>query len=99
MSVQPLTLPLRGSLPLPASDRKRGEGIYRAAPSPRLRGEGRAEGCLRSIWSAVLWVVGRFAGDRDVVDVALAKPPPGNPKKGAVLLHLTDRAIAVIAHP
>src|SRR5438105_15724838 len=48
--------------------------------------------------STVLRVIGGFAGDRDVVDVALAQPGPGDPHEGAVLLHFADRAVAGVAH-
>src|SRR5438270_3761260 len=48
--------------------------------------------------STILRVIGGFAGDRDVVDVALAQPGPGDPHEGAVLLHFADRAVAGVAH-
>src|SRR5207302_3127780 len=40
----------------------------------------------------------RLAGDRDVVDMALAQPGIGDPDKAAVALHLGDRAVAGVAH-
>src|SRR5580693_1605920 len=69
----------------------------RAPPSPAVR-EGGSLAAGREIYSTVLRVIGGFAGDRDVVDVALAQPSPGDPHEGAVLLHLADRAVAGIAH-
>src|SRR5947209_4906165 len=48
--------------------------------------------------STVLRVIGSFAGDGDVVDVALAQPGPGDPHEGAVLLHLPDCPGPGIAH-
>src|SRR5215471_14998028 len=75
---------------------------------PRKRGPRRAAGDCRPGFplsrerrkeeSTVLRVVGGFAGDGDVVDVALAQTGPGDPHKGAVLLHFADRAVAGVAH-
>src|SRR5580693_7886202 len=48
--------------------------------------------------SHILPVVRRFAGDRDVVDVALAQPRAGDPHELAVLLHLGDGLVAGVAH-
>src|SRR6266851_4201416 len=48
--------------------------------------------------SHILPVVRRLAGDRDVVDVALAQTRAGDADEGAVFLHLGDRAVAGIAH-
>src|ERR1700736_5067895 len=69
----------------------------RAPPSPAVRERG-SLAAGREIYSTVLRVIGGFAGDRDVVDVALAQPSRGDPHEGAVLLHLADRAVAGIAH-
>src|SRR3954454_8533771 len=48
--------------------------------------------------STVLRVIRGLAGHRDVVDMALAQPCAGDPHKGAILLHLADRAVPGIAH-
>src|SRR5580658_2237344 len=54
------------------------------------------------IWPSVaplfLPVVRRFAGDVDVVDVALAQARGGDADEAAIALHLRDGAIAGIAH-
>ena len=62
---------------------------------PRFRGRGRAR-AYRVTRSCA--VVRRLAGDRDVVDVALAQAGAGDAHEGAVLLHLGDRAVAGVAH-
>src|SRR5476651_1042974 len=46
----------------------------------------------------ILPVVRRLAGDRDVVDVALAQAGRGDADEAAVALHLSDGAAAGIAH-
>src|SRR3954470_23497524 len=58
----------------------------------------RAPGVMRIRGSHLLPVVRRLAQDRDVVDVALAQPGAGDADKGAVALHLGDRAVAGVAH-
>src|SRR5690349_10753533 len=72
--------------------------MHRPAPSPRLRGEGWGEGHSRLVRSTVLRVNGGIAGDGDVVHMALAQPGAGDTYKGAVLLHVADRAVAGVAH-
>src|SRR6516162_5825524 len=57
-----------------------------------------APGVNRRPRSTVLRIVGGFAGNCDVMDVAFAQPRRGDANKGAVLLHLADCAVACITH-
>src|ERR1700676_486337 len=56
-------------------------------------------GLLAMTWSShILPVIRRFAGDRDVVDMAFAQTGAGDAHELAVLLHLSAGAVAGIAH-
>src|SRR5689334_15012687 len=84
-----------GVTPFPSPPRKRGPRSDRSslvAPGSRFRGNDERCG------STVLRVVGGFAGDGDVVDMALAQPGAGDPDKARILLHLADRPVSGIAH-
>src|SRR5580704_12853250 len=52
----------------------------------------------RCMMNSILPVVGGFAGDRDVVDVALPQAGEGDAAEPRVFLQLTDGAAAGVAH-